>query len=129
VLLIGGYWPLVKALKQALEEEGFGVDVACDGYEGNRKVHARRYEAVVIDRKHPREPGPPWLQRWRRAGFPLKVLELTVPGGADESGRCGERDAATRLTKPFALDDFLARVRALVRRTPSFPGLFPDTSA
>jgi|SRR5262245_29081652 len=110
MLLLGGYKLLLKALKLGLEEEGFTVDVANVGPDGDNKVRTTSYDMLVLDLVPPLETALTLLATWRRAGLRTPVLALT-PEGTD-----GEREGAgvtAWLPKPFGLDDLLDRVRTL----------------
>jgi DNA-binding response OmpR family regulator len=114
VLLVGGYRPLVTALKRGLEEEGYALDVADDLQDGDCRVPMAGYDAIVLDLTRPAGAGLALLRGWRRAGLRARVLVLTAPGGSDGNAR-GPDPADDWLSKPFALDELLARLRALVR--------------
>jgi DNA-binding response OmpR family regulator len=116
VLLIEDHKPLVRALKQGLEEEGFAVDIAYDGEEGSYKAHAADYDIIILDLMLPKEDGLTLLQRWRKAGLKTHVLVLTARGGIEDKVRGLDLGADDYLTKPFELEELLARLRALVRR-------------
>ena len=116
VLLIEDHKPLVRALKQGLEDEGFAVDVAYDGEEGDHKARTAEYDAVILDLMLPNEDGLSLLQRWRRNGMKTHVLVLTARGSIEEKVRGLDLGADDYLTKPFELEELLARLRALIRR-------------
>ncbi len=116
VLLIEDHKPLVRALKQGLEEEGFAVDVAYDGEEGAYKAQCANYDVIVLDLMLPKEDGLSLLQRWRRAGLQSQILLLTARSSIEDKVRGLDLGADDYLTKPFELDELLARMRALVRR-------------
>jgi DNA-binding response OmpR family regulator len=116
VLLIEDHKPLVRALRQGLEEEGFAVDVAYDGEEGAYKAQSTNYDIIILDLMLPKEDGLSLLQRWRRAGLKTHVLVLTARGSIDDKVRGLDLGADDYLTKPFELEELLARIRALVRR-------------
>jgi DNA-binding response OmpR family regulator len=116
VLLIEDHKPLVRALRQGLEEEGFAVDVAFDGEEGDFKARSAEYDVIVLDVMLPKEDGLSLLQRWRPAGVKSPVLVLTARGGIEDKVRGLDLGADDYLTKPFQLEELLARLRALVRR-------------
>ena len=116
VLLIEDHKPLVRALKQGLEEEGFAVDVAYDGEEGGYKAETANYDAIILDLMLPKEDGLSLLQRWRRAGMKTHVLVLTARGNIEDKVRGLDLGADDYLTKPFELEELLARLRALIRR-------------
>jgi DNA-binding response OmpR family regulator len=116
VLLVEDHKPLVRALKQGLEEEGFAVDVAYDGEEGAYKAQTANYDVIVLDLMLPKEDGLSLLQRWRRAGLQSHVLVLTARGGIEDKVKGLDLGADDYLAKPFELKELLARMRALVRR-------------
>ncbi|HWG42911.1 MAG TPA: response regulator transcription factor [Gemmataceae bacterium] len=117
VLLIEDHKPLVRALKQGLEEEGFAVDVAPDGQEGDFKARTAEYDVIILDIMLPKEDGLSLLQRWRKDGLTVHVLLLTARGSMDDKVKGLDHGADDYMTKPFELEELLARLRALIRRT------------
>ena len=116
VLLIEDHKPLVRALKQGLEQEGFAVDTAGDGPEGDYKARTAEYDVIILDLMLPKEDGLSLLQRWRRNGMKTHVLVLTARGSIEDKVRGLDLWADDYLTKPFELEELLARLRALIRR-------------
>ena len=116
VLLVEDHKPMVRALKQGLEEEGFAVDVAYDGEEGNFKAQTANYDVIVLDLMLPKEDGLSLLHRWRRAGMNTHVLVLTARNSIDDKVKGLDSGADDYLAKPFQLEELLARLRALIRR-------------
>jgi DNA-binding response OmpR family regulator len=116
VLLIEDHKPLVRALRQGLEEEGFAVDVATDGQEGDFKARTAEYDAVILDIMLPKEDGLSLLQRWRKDGLTMHVLVLTARGSMEDKVKGLDLGADDYMTKPFELEELLARIRALIRR-------------
>ena len=116
VLLVEDHKPLVRALRQGLEEEGFAVDVALDGEEADFKARAASYDAIVLDLMLPKKDGLALLQEWRRAGMQTHVLVLTARDTLPDKVRGLDTGADDYLTKPFELEELFARLRALVRR-------------
>ncbi len=117
VLLIEDHKPLVRALKQGLEEEGFAVDAAADGQEGDFKARTAEYDVIILDIMLPKEDGLSLLQRWRKDGLNSHVLMLTARGGMEDKVKGLDCGADDYMTKPFELEELLARLRALIRRT------------
>jgi DNA-binding response OmpR family regulator len=116
VLLISGSRLLAKALRQALAEEGFTVDLAGPAPEGLPGIPLEAYDAIILDLVRPREAGLSLLQGWRRGGLKTRVLVLAPPDG-------GLPPAADDwLTKPFELPELLARLRAQGREEDRNPG-------
>src|SRR5215470_14207619 len=114
LLLVEDHKPLVRALKQGLEEEGFAVDVAYDGEEGEYKARTASYDVIVLDLMLPKKDGLGILQQWRRDGLKTHVLILTARGTMEDKVRGLDIGADDYLTKPFELEELLARIRALV---------------
>jgi DNA-binding response OmpR family regulator len=116
VLLVEDHKPLVRALRQGLEEEGYAVDVAFDGEEGDYKAKSNEYDVVILDIMLPKLDGLTLLQRWRKVGMKTHVLMLTARDQLEDKVKGLDTGADDYLTKPFELEELLARVRALVRR-------------
>jgi DNA-binding response OmpR family regulator len=116
VLLIEDHKPLVRVLRPALEEEGFAVDAALDGEEGDYKARSAQYDVIILDLMLPKVDGLTLLQGWRRDGLAAHVLVLTARGGVEDKVKGLDLGADDYLPKPFQLDELLARLRALIRR-------------
>ena len=116
VLLVEDHKPLVRALRQGLEEEGLAVDVALDGEEADFKARTSQYDAIVLDIMLPKKDGLSVLKEWRKDGIQTHVLMLTARGTLDDKVRGLDTGADDYLTKPFELEELLARLRALIRR-------------
>ncbi|MFN4257658.1 MAG: response regulator transcription factor [Gemmataceae bacterium] len=116
VLLVEDHKPLVRALQQGLEEEGFAVDVAYDGAEADYKARTANYDVIILDWMLPKEDGLTLLRRWRQQGLTTHVLVLTARDAIDDKVRGLDTGADDYLTKPFQLEELLARLRALIRR-------------
>ncbi len=116
VLLIEDNRTLVRALRQGLEEEGYAVDIAYDGEEGGFKAGTVEYDAIILDLMLPKIDGLALLQQWRIKGITSHVLVLTAKGTLEDKVKGLDLGADDYLTKPFELDELLARLRALVRR-------------
>ena len=116
VLLIEDHKPLLRALRQGLEEEGLAVDVAADGEEGDFKARSADYDVIILDLMLPKIDGLTLLQNWRRAGLTTHVLVLTARDALDDKVKGLDLGADDYLTKPFELEELLARLRALIRR-------------
>ncbi|OWK40246.1 response regulator transcription factor [Fimbriiglobus ruber] len=116
VLLVEDQQPLLKALRQGLEEEGFAVDTAADGEEADVKARTTSYDVIVLDIMLPKVDGLTLLKGWRGSGISTHVLMLTAKGTIEDKVAGLDIGADDYLTKPFELDELLARTRALVRR-------------
>ena len=116
VLLVEDHQPLLRALRQGLEEEGFAVDVAVDGEEADVKARSTAYDVVVLDIMLPKIDGLTLLKRWRADGIDTHVLLLTARGATTDKVAGLDTGADDYLTKPVELDELFARIRALIRR-------------
>src|SRR5438874_8173498 len=84
VLLIEDHKPLCRALRQGLEEEGFAVDVANDGEEGDFKARSADYDIIILDVMLPKMDGFALLKRWRHDGISTHVLMLTARNSIED---------------------------------------------
>jgi two-component system OmpR family response regulator len=116
VLVVEDERDLARQLKAALGEAGYSVDLAHDGEEGHFLGDTEPYDLVVLDLGLPRLDGLTVLSRWRRAGRKMPVLILTVRDEWREKVAGFDAGADDYVTKPFRLEEVLARVRALIRR-------------
>jgi two-component system OmpR family response regulator len=105
-----------RFLKQGLEEEGHVVDVAADGEEGAQLGHLSPYDLIVLDVLLPKKSGLELSRELRREGVETPILMLTGRDSTADIVRGLDAGADDYLPKPFAFDEFLARVRALTRR-------------
>lgn len=116
ILVVEDYAPLRDSLAQALEEIGFAVDTAADGEVGLWQAQAGDYDAIVLDIVLPKLDGLSMLKQLRQAGPGTPVLLLTAKDTVADRVAGLDLGADDYLVKPFALEELLARVRALLRR-------------
>lgn len=117
VLLIEDEHKIARALKKALEQESYAVDVAYDGDEGHAMATTEPYDVAIIDRMLPGEyDGISIVKAMRAAKIHTPVLILTAIGGIKDRTEGLDSGADDYMVKPFALEELLARVRALLRR-------------
>ena len=107
---------LAQTLRRALEEEEFAVDLAENGEEALYKIREMPYDAVVLDLMLPRLDGWSVLKTVRADGIRTPVLLLTARDMIEDRVRGLNQGADDYLTKPFALAELIARVRAMIRR-------------
>lgn len=107
---------LVKGLKKALALAGIAVDHEVSGLEAIKIVPTEVYSLIVLDLGLPDLPGQEVLRRLRNSGCEVPILILTALGEIKDKVRCLNLGADDYLTKPFDLDEFEARVKALMRR-------------
>ncbi|MCH8137727.1 MAG: response regulator transcription factor [Alphaproteobacteria bacterium] len=107
---------LARQLEAALGDAGYVVDLAADGEEGHFLGDTEPYDAVILDLGLPVIDGLTVLERWRRAGRSMPVLLLTARGRWSEKVTGFDAGADDYVTKPFQMEEVLARLRALIRR-------------
>jgi two-component system OmpR family response regulator len=107
---------LAQTLRRALEEEDFAVDLAENGEEALYKIREMPYDAVILDLMLPRVDGWSVLSTARADGVRTPVLLLTARDTIEDRVRGLNLGADDYLTKPFALAELIARVRAMIRR-------------
>jgi two-component system OmpR family response regulator len=100
----------------ALREAGYAVDTAGDGKEGRYLGSVEAYDAIVLDLGLPVVDGLTVLRDWRAAGATVPVLVLTARDRWHEKVAGFDAGADDYLAKPFAMEELLARLRALLRR-------------
>jgi DNA-binding response OmpR family regulator len=107
---------LSEAMAAGLHAQGFAVDVAALGAEGLRAWRAVAYDAVVLDLMLPDQNGLSVLEQARKEGAATPVLILTALGAVEDRVRGLDCGADDYLIKPFAIEELVARIRALLRR-------------
>ncbi len=105
-----------ESLRRSLAFNGYQVDLAEDGQKALEAVDARRPDAMVLDVMMPRLDGLSVCRRMREAGDALPILVLTARDAVSDRVAGLEAGADDYLPKPFALEELLARLRALLRR-------------
>ncbi|MFT3899229.1 MAG: response regulator transcription factor [Gordonia sp. (in: high G+C Gram-positive bacteria)] len=106
-----------ESLRRSLTFNGYTVETAGDGLEALEKVVAQRPDLLVLDVMMPRMDGLEVCRRLRSAGDDLPILVLTARDSVSERVSGLDAGADDYLAKPFALEELLARLRALLRRT------------
>ena len=107
---------VARFIKKGLEEEGYAVDVAPDGEEGLGMALDGVHDLIILDIHLPRMDGLGILQELRKKKVTTPVLLLTVRAAIEDKVLGLDAGADDYLTKPFAFQELLARVRALLRR-------------
>ena len=108
---------LNRQLATALTDAGYVVDRAFDGEEGHYLGESEPYDAVILDIGLPKMDGISVLEAWRRAGRAMPVLVLTARDRWSDKVQGFDAGADDYVAKPFHLEEVLARVRALLRRS------------
>ena len=107
---------LANFLKKGLQEEGYAVDLAHDGEDGLSMATDDGYDLVILDIYIPKIDGFAVLKRLREQEVTTPVLLLTIRATIEDKVLGLDLGADDYLTKPFAFEELLARVRALLRR-------------
>src|SRR5436190_9474496 len=116
VLVVEDETRLARQLSGALAHAGYAVDCAGDGERADFLCQTERYDAAVLDLGLPKIDGLTLLRRWRDAGLTLPVLVLTARGSWHEKVQGIDGGADDYVSKPFQVEEVLARIRALIRR-------------
>ncbi len=116
ILLVEDDPTLGDAVMRAIRQAGFAVDWTRDGVQADNALADYAYDAVLLDLGLPRREGLDVLRRLRKRGATLPVMILTARDSVEERVRGLDAGADDYLLKPFALDEMLARLRALLRR-------------
>jgi len=117
VLVVEDEVLLARQLATALSGAGYAVDCAADGEQADFFANTEQYDAVVLDLGLPKIDGLTLLRRWREAGIFAPVLILTARGSWHEKVEGIDGGADDYVAKPFRIEEVLARIRALIRRT------------
>lgn len=120
ILIVEDEIALADVLKKALEEESFSADVANDGESGLFRAETEEYDAIVLDLMLPKMDGWEFLKRLRRTRA-TPVVVLTARDTVQDKVKGLGIGADDYLTKPFALEELMARVRAVIRRSAGSP--------
>jgi two-component system, OmpR family, response regulator len=116
ILLVEDEPTLRAQLRQGLKEAGYAVDEADNGRNAHFQGDTETFDAVVLDLGLPVMDGLSVLKRWRDAGRTMPVLILTARDNWSEKVAGIDAGADDYLTKPFHMEELLARLRALIRR-------------
>jgi len=110
---------LARALARGLRHEGYAVDIAPDGDSALASAAVWAYDAIVLDVMLPRRDGLGVCAALRERGCWAPVVMVTARDGVPDRVRGLDAGADDYLPKPFAFDELLARLRALLRRAPA----------
>lgn len=116
ILVVEDDIKVASFLVRALQEEGHAVDAAGDGESGSSLAHLNPYDLILLDIQLPKRDGLQVAAELRRNNVPTPILMLTSRDTTQDVVRGLNAGADDYLTKPFALEELLARVSALSRR-------------
>jgi DNA-binding response OmpR family regulator len=116
ILIIEDDHKIAQSIKQGLEQEMYAVDVAFDGTVGYDLAMGEEYDLILLDLMLPGKDGVQICTELRTEGNHTPVLMLTAKGQISDRVEGLNSGADDYLTKPFAFEELLARIRALIRR-------------
>jgi len=116
ILVIEDQSKTAQFLKKGLNEVGYSVDIAESGSAGESYIASSEYDLIILDVMLPDQNGLDTARHIRRDGFTGPILMLTALSTTKDKVNGLDSGADDYLTKPFAFDELLARVRALLRR-------------
>lgn len=117
ILVVEDEHKIARALKKALEQEHYAVDVSFDGDDGLAMATTEPYDLMIVDRMLPGTvDGIGIIKAVREKSIPTPIMLLTALGRVEDKTTGLDSGADDYMVKPFALEELLARVRALLRR-------------
>jgi DNA-binding response OmpR family regulator len=116
VLVVEDNPRMASVIRQGLTENGYAVDVASTGHDGEDMAATQPYDAIILDVMLPDQDGTHVCANLRRRGVKTPVLMLTALSTTTDKVKGLDAGADDYLTKPFEFDELLARLRALLRR-------------
>ncbi len=117
ILVVEDEEKIRSALADFLEFHNFEVTQAADGLEAERAVDQRRFDLILLDLMLPKISGEQLCYKWRGDGLQTPIIMLTAKGQEKEKVSGLNLGADDYITKPFSLEELLARVNAVLRRT------------
>ncbi len=125
LLLVEDEPKMATLLRRGLERHGLQVEVVTGGEEALSRAASSTYQAILLDRMLPGMDGTEVCRRLRRNGVRTPVLMLSAMGETRDRDSGLQAGADDYLTKPFAFEELLARIRVLLERRPGAGGLAP----
>ncbi|MGB9637445.1 MAG: response regulator transcription factor [Microgenomates group bacterium] len=122
ILVVEDEHKIANAIKKGLEQESFAVDVAYDGTSGYDLASTEDYDVIILDLLLPEMPGMEICKKLRADKIHTPILILTAKGQLEDKVVGLNSGADDYLVKPFAFEELLARIRALVRRPKELKG-------
>lgn len=116
ILLVEDEHKIAQAIKKGLEQEKYVVTISYDGEEGLDLVLSETFDLIILDRLLPKVDGLEICKKARQKDIQTPILMLTARGQTHEKVEGLNSGADDYLTKPFAFEELLARIKALLRR-------------
>jgi len=117
VLVIEDEQKIRTALTDFLEFHGFKATQASDGQEAERIVSEGKFDLILLDLMLPKISGEQLCTKWRQNGLQTPIIMVTAKGQEKERIKGLDLGADDYITKPFSLEEMLARINAVLRRT------------
>ncbi|HDS84179.1 MAG TPA: response regulator transcription factor [Phycisphaerales bacterium] len=117
ILIVEDEPKIRDGLRDFLEFHEFRVECVDDGLAAERRVAEHRFDLILLDLMLPHISGEQLCLKWRQAGLRMPILMLTAKGQEKEKIAGLDLGADDYITKPFSLEELLARIRAVLRRT------------
>ncbi len=116
ILVVEDEYKIANSIKRGLEQEGYAIDVAYDGEEAYDLILGEEYDVIVLDLLLPKMDGLTLCKKIREEKIHTPILILTAKGTLQDKVEGLNSGADDYLVKPFAFEELLARIRALIRR-------------
>lgn len=116
ILIVEDEKKIAHLIKRGLKEEGYAADIACDGVEGEFLATTNEYDAIIMDVMLPRMDGISLCKSLKEKKVLSPVIMVTAKDAVSDKVNGLDSGADDYLTKPFAFEELLARVRALLRK-------------
>ena len=116
ILIVEDEQKIRTALRDFLEFQGFTVSEAVDGLEAERIVAEKQFDLILLDLMLPKISGEQLCTKWRQDGLQNPIIMLTAKGQEKEKITGLNLGADDYITKPFSLEELLARIKAVLRR-------------
>jgi DNA-binding response OmpR family regulator len=116
ILLVEDEAKVARFIKEGLTAEGYEVEIAADGKSGEKKARSGDFDLILLDVLLPKKNGFEVLHDLRKDGVHTPILMLTARSATEDIVQGLDHGADDYLTKPFAFNELLARIRSLVRR-------------
>jgi heavy metal response regulator len=116
ILIVEDEKKIASFIKRGLKEEGYAVDVAYDGEEGHFLATTNEYDLIILDLMLPKVDGLSLCRSLRQDKDTVPILMLTAKAEVGDTVEGLDSGADDYLTKPFAFEELLARIRALLRK-------------
>ncbi len=117
ILVVEDEEKIREGLKDFLEFQNFAVTTATDGQQAEALAAAQSFDLILLDLMLPKISGQQLCKTWRQQGLNTPIIMLTAKGAQEDRVAGLEMGADDYITKPFSLEELLARIRAIFRRT------------